>query len=227
MTHFHKIIHKVFAMQRFPFLGVNKQRWALASGLAAGPVLAHHPMGGTVPGTLMEGLLSGFGHPVIEIDHLLFVLAAGFAAALARMAPGRAAALLFGYAAAGSLGTAWQAHGNALAGAELAVPATLLVVALWAWTQRLPGLVAGMVASAAAGVVHGYAYGEAVIGAEVTPLASYLCGLAMVQALMMLGVFFTARRLIPLVPQPHVASAARGVSALLGAAGLWMLWGAA
>lgn len=225
MTYFHKVFLEVIAMQRFVIPFASKQRWALASWLVACPVLAHHPMGGAVPATFMEGLLSGLGHPVIEIDHLLFLLAAGLAAALARMAPARAAALLFAYAAAGAVGTAWQAYGNALPGAELAVPATLLVVALWAWTRHLPGHAAGLLASAAAGLVHGYAYGEAVIGAEATPLASYLCGLAMVQALLMLGVFFTARRLIPLVPQRSVANAARGVSALLGAAGLWLLWG--
>jgi urease accessory protein len=38
---------------------------------------AHHAMGGRTPGTLFEGLLSGLGHPVIGIDHFLFVLAIG------------------------------------------------------------------------------------------------------------------------------------------------------
>src|SRR5688572_23452238 len=43
--------------------------------------LAHHPMGGTVPATLLEGLLSGLGHPLIGIDHFLFIAGAGVLAA--------------------------------------------------------------------------------------------------------------------------------------------------
>jgi hypothetical protein len=41
---------------------------------------AHHPMGGTTPQTLWHGLLSGFGHPVIGLDHLAFVVAMGLLA---------------------------------------------------------------------------------------------------------------------------------------------------
>mgnify|MGYP006450570869 CR=1 FL=1 len=37
--------------------------------------LGHHPMGGETPKTFTQGLLSGLGHPVIELDHLLFVIA--------------------------------------------------------------------------------------------------------------------------------------------------------
>ena len=40
--------------------------------LSASPAAAHHPMGGTPPSTFVEGLLSGFGHPVIGPDHLAF-----------------------------------------------------------------------------------------------------------------------------------------------------------
>ena len=53
---------------------------SLATLLAATPALAHHPMGGEVPQTFWHGLLSGFGHPVIGIDHLAFVVAIGLAA---------------------------------------------------------------------------------------------------------------------------------------------------
>ena len=43
------------------------------------PAVAHHPMGGATPITLLEGLLSGFGHPIIGFDHLLFIFAVGIA----------------------------------------------------------------------------------------------------------------------------------------------------
>lgn len=40
-------------------------------------VFAHHPLGGETPVTFMHGLLSGVGHPVIGLDHLAFIVAAG------------------------------------------------------------------------------------------------------------------------------------------------------
>ena len=52
---------------------------ALAALAIAAPAAAHHPMGGATPATLLEGLLSGFGHPIIGFDHLLFILAVGVA----------------------------------------------------------------------------------------------------------------------------------------------------
>ena len=39
--------------------------------------LAHHPMAGKTPSNMMEGLLSGIGHPVLGMDHLAFVFAMG------------------------------------------------------------------------------------------------------------------------------------------------------
>ncbi|MGB5973114.1 MAG: HupE/UreJ family protein, partial [Nodosilinea sp.] len=46
------------------------------------PGLAHHPMGGRVPSTSLEGFWSGLAHPVIGIDHLAFVVAVGLLAAV-------------------------------------------------------------------------------------------------------------------------------------------------
>ena len=56
---------------------------ALAVALVAAPSqsFAHHVMGGGVPDTLMSGLLSGFGHPIIGIDHLAFIVLVGISAA--------------------------------------------------------------------------------------------------------------------------------------------------
>src|SRR5260370_4808082 len=43
---------------------------------------AHHVMGGEIPSTFIEGLLSGIGHPIIGPDHLAFLLAIGVAAGI-------------------------------------------------------------------------------------------------------------------------------------------------
>ena len=67
---------------------MNRQ---LAAGLglvasARPPALAHHVMGGRMPASFSEGLLSGFGHPIIGLDHLAAVLAVGCLAAAHRPA---------------------------------------------------------------------------------------------------------------------------------------------
>ena len=42
-------------------------------------------MDGETPTTLYEGLVSGLAHPVIGLDHLAFIVAAGLIAAVAGM----------------------------------------------------------------------------------------------------------------------------------------------
>src|SRR6267378_3447944 len=57
----------------------------LAAGvamLAPAEALAHHVMGGKVPVTFMQGLLSGLGHPIIGLDHFAAVVGVGILAAL-------------------------------------------------------------------------------------------------------------------------------------------------
>ena len=66
----------------------NVPQVALGAALSAAlllsdPAWAHHPMGGTAPTTLMQGLLSGIGHPIIGIDHLAFIVGIGLLAAIA------------------------------------------------------------------------------------------------------------------------------------------------
>ena len=60
---------------------VQKAVLALAAALAAEPALAHHVMGGAMPATFGQGLLSGLGHPIIGLDHLAALVGAGLVAA--------------------------------------------------------------------------------------------------------------------------------------------------
>jgi urease accessory protein len=52
--------------------------------LAATPAMAHHAMGGEMPTTLAQGLLSGLAHPVIGVDHLVVIVAIGLFAGIKR-----------------------------------------------------------------------------------------------------------------------------------------------
>ena len=86
--------------------------------------------------------------------------------------------------------------------------------------RRVPGAPALAAIAAAGGLVHGYAYGEAVIGAETTPLLAYLTGLALTQTAMLAAAWFAARQ----VPAPLSAISerlSRAIGLLVGAFALW------
>jgi urease accessory protein len=160
---------------------MNRLSRALVVGIftvhSAAPAAAHHPMGGTTPSTFMEGLLSGFGHPVIGPDHLAFILALGILAAL--IPSGFTAISAF---VAGSLyGVLVHAAAITIPLSEALVAATLIGLGLVFLTGRGMKLGGWPIVLAIAGLLHGYAYGEAIVGAESTPLMAYLVGLALVQ----------------------------------------------
>lgn len=191
--------------------------------LAAMPVaaLAHHPIGGAVPATAWHGLLSGLGHPVIGPDHLVFLLAAGLLGAWggARIAA-RGLALLLAFVVAAAAGTLLQATlPEPVPGVAVAIAVSLLVLGAALALRRAPdGGAAGLLA-ALAGLAHGTAFGEAVIGAEPTPIVAYVAGLALVQALLVAVAFVGARTIVRTWPA-RAAGAARlagGVTAAVGA----------
>ena len=62
------------------------------------------------------------------------------------------------------------------------------------------------VAFGVAGLVHGHAFAEAIIGAEQGPLVAYLAALALTQAAIGLGAMLLARRLAPRLPQLREAT---------------------
>ena len=74
---------------------------------------------------------------------------------------------------------------------------------------------------AVAGIFHGYAYGESIVGAEPTALWAYLAGLALVQSAIGVGAALLAARNAWTMPAlaPRLAGAAVfgiGISALAG-----------
>jgi len=186
--------------------------WLILAGATAAQ--AHHPMGGTTPTTFMHGLLSGFGHPIIGIDHLAFIAAMGIAVGVA----GLSLALPVMFVAASSLGVALHVAGLGLPAAEIAVAVSVVCAgALIAWGGAVPAAGWGAL-FAIAGLFHGYAFGETVAGAEPTPIAAYLVGLAVTQAVLAVLVALAVRRLTA-EPVPRIAGAAIaliGIAVLAG-----------
>lgn len=151
---------------------------ALVSALAlARPALAHHAMGNTTPNSFAEGLVSGLAHPIIGLDHLAFVVAVSFLS-LSQSLGLRLPIVFMGLAMAG---TGLHVMGWSLPGAEGGVMLSVVLVG-WLLTghrQPQPWLLAGL--SALAGLFHGYAYGESIVGAETTALFAYLLGFTAMQ----------------------------------------------
>lgn len=172
------------SMSRFKFGQLLLKRSFGASLLASFGILsfsliahAHHPLGGQTPSNFLEGFLSGVGHPVIGIDHLVFVIAIGLMATVVR----QGAWILLVFVSTALLGTGIHLQSWDLPAPEFFISASVLIFgSLLALKQSLnPGL--SMALAALAGLFHGYAYGEAIVGAEMAPLLAYLVGFSVIQ----------------------------------------------
>jgi urease accessory protein len=169
--------------------------------LGTAPAFAHHAMDGRMPDSLVTGLISGLAHPVIGLDHLAFILAAGLLAA-PRV---RGLLLPVAFVVASALGSLLHLSGAALPAGELLVAGSVLLLGalLVAQARINDGLFAAILA--VAGVFHGYAFAESIFGAEQTPLVSYLTGLAIIEYLLAAGVVVAwrilARRHAMLLPR--------------------------
>lgn len=157
--------------------------------LTAVPAAAHHPMDGALPSTFSQGLLSGFGHPVIGLDHLAFLIAVGVAVGVGGLNLG----LPVLFVAASALGVGIHVGGFGLPGAELIVALSVAIVGLLLARGRAIPLAGWAALFGLAGLAHGYAYGESIFGAEPTPLGAYLLGLVIVQSALSVGVAWICR----------------------------------
>lgn len=190
--------------------------WRAAVLLPAGASLAHahHVMDYAMPATALEGLLSGLGHPVIGIDHLLFIAGAGVLAA--RMRRGHLLPLVFVVASVAVAGMRYLGVDVGLD--ELWIAGSLVVLGAIMLAARGPagGVVAGLFL--ATGALHGYALAEAIVGAERTPLVAYLVGLTLIQCTIALGAWWVATWLAthrPRVPLQRLVGAAVGITGLV------------
>ena len=146
------------------------------------PAAAHHPMGGQIPSNFWEGLLSGIGHPIIGIDHLVFVVAVGLIAALVN----QGFLIPISFITTAMLGTVFHLLNFNLPQVEIAIAISVVAFGIMlALKQKLNTPLLAIIA-ATAGIFHGYAYGEAIIGAEITPLLTYLIGFSVIQLLIAL-----------------------------------------
>jgi urease accessory protein len=190
-------------MNRFSIalgLGHRPRRWrsALATGLGASllltatPALAHHAMGGGMPTTFFEGFVSGLAHPMIGFDHFAFIVSVGLLSAVKR----QGITIPIAFAAAAMAGTGLHLTGLSLPGLELWVAASVVLFGLLLALKNNLNTAAIVGLGAIAGLCHGYAYGEAIFGAEMSPLVAYLSGFTVTQLVVMLSAFGIGKALL-------------------------------
>jgi urease accessory protein len=196
----------------------NRLAATAAAILIAGQAAAHHPLGGATPATFGQGLLSGVGHPMLGIDHFAFIVAMGLMAAMI----GRPLLAPVAFVVASALGTLLTVGGVALPMVELVVSGSAVAAgALVLSGRRLP-LAGALALFAGVGLFHGWAFGQAVVGAESTPILAYLIGLALTQWAIAAGVALFARMVWREAGQGALATRLTGaVMAGLGAAFLF------
>lgn len=141
------------------------------------PAWAHHALGGNTPSNFIEGFLSGLAHPLIGLDHLVFVVAIGLLA----VGQARGALVPAGFVIAAMAGTGIHLIRFDLPATEVAIAISVIAFgAMLIWQQR-PNWWVTVFWSALAGLFHGYAYGEAIVGAQMSPLFAYLLGFTVIQ----------------------------------------------
>ena len=163
---------------------------AIAFFLMTASASAHHVMGGKIPTTFAEGFFSGLGHPVIGPDHLAFLLAIGVAVGVG----GLNLVLPLLFVVASAIGVTLHVNGVNLPGAEIVVAVSVLFAGFLIARGRALPVSLWAILFAAAGLFHGYAFGESIFGAERSPLHAYLLGLIIVQSVLTVGTALLVRR---------------------------------
>ncbi|MBL1174859.1 HupE/UreJ family protein [Pantanalinema sp. GBBB05] len=173
-------------------------RWCSGMAIAVGllmiatPAQAHHALGGKTPTNFFEGFLSGLAHPIIGIDHFAFVVAVGLLAAVMQ----QRILLPVVFVLAAMAGTGLHLMRIDLPGSELFVGASIVTVGLLLALKNRPQPLITIALGAIAGIFHGYAYGESIVGADMTPLVAYLAGFTVIQLVVALSAFSVGQRLI-------------------------------
>lgn len=182
------------------------------------PAFAHHAMGGETPLTFVQGLISGLAHPVIGLDHFLFLLMAG-ALAYSMKSPLKVA-MPFLFVVSALAGTSLHLGGFNLSGVEVAIALSVILSGGLVLSRRRMSALAASGLFVFAGLFHGYAYAESIVGAQNAPLLAYLAGLALIQAAVITGMVTGLGKLNAWAQQSYAARAQRfaGSAALVGGA---------
>ncbi len=153
---------------------------------------AHHGEGMQTPNSLGSAAIGGLLHPVLDLPHLLFLLALGTVCWTSRRVGTVAGVFLVGTVAGALLH--WL-------GAELPQLTLLLALTLWGVAgllllrRRQVPVVASLLLIAAASLIHGGGYAESIEGASLVVLLVYLLAVTVAQAALIAVVVRAGARL--------------------------------
>ena len=164
-----------------------------------------------------EGLLSGLAHPMIGPDHLLAVIAVG----LLSQGLARGGWLAAMFVSSTLLGTGLHLARIDVPAAEVLIAGTIVVFGTLLLSSRTSGhrVWLGRLTPVAifAGALHGYAYGEAIVGAGASPLVAYLLGFCAIQTGVVLVVRQLSKRLADTaIPTPRLRTLSGAMVSLAG-----------
>lgn len=170
-----------------------------------------------MPTTFLEGLLSGLSHPAVGLDHLAFVVVLGVVAALVSAG----IPLIAAFIATAAIGTVVHAVNYDFPLSEQLVALSVVIagvlIALGLGAKQLIWLpFAGI-----AGLLHGYAFGETVLGADGMVIGAYVIGVVAVCSVIALGIMLVASRVLGLSDARWPPLRAAG--ALVGILGIVLL----
>jgi len=120
-----------------------------------------------MPITVLEGLLAGFRHPAVGLDHLTFMIVIGIAAALVPAG----AVVIAAFVVSSLMGVLIHAANFDFPYSEHAVTTSVMVAGVL--LKRAAWLTFAIVA----GLIHGYAFGETVLGADWPVIGAYMVGI--------------------------------------------------
>ena len=147
-----------------------------------------------MPTTILEGLQSGLTHPVVGLDHLAFILVLGVVAALMRAG----IPLILAFIATAAIGTYIRAVNFDFPFVEQLVALSVVVAGLLVALGLGAKQPIWLLFAAVAGLLHGYAFGETVLGADGPVIAAYMVGVAVVCSVIALGVMLLASKVLAL-----------------------------
>ena len=166
-----------------------------------------------MPTTLLEGLLSGITHPVLGLDHLTFMVAIGLAAALAP-----ASLLIIACFVAASLaGTVVHAANFDFAYSEQLVAISVILAGLLLLTGYGSKRSIWLPFALLAGLVHGYAFGETILWANLDVTAAYTAGVLGVLVAITVAIMLVISKVLKVSDAQSIpVRAAGGVFAMIG-----------
>lgn len=150
------------------------------------PATAHHAIEGKIPNNFFEGFMSGLAHPIIGLDHFAFVVAVGLLAVLKTK---QGMLIPIAFILTTLVGTGIHLLEIDLPFPEIVISLSVLAFGILLAQKNNLNLLWLIGSAAVAGIFHGYAYGESIVGAQMTPLVAYLVGFAIIQLIISLIVF--------------------------------------